>query len=306
MSAFPIGVHLPPAENQTPGGGGLSMADMVRLAEDAGVESAWVSDHTVLIENPASQYPFSKDGEFFAPPDSDWYDWVVVLSYLGAVTSRIRLGVAVAVLPHRNPLILAKQLATLDRLTGGRVALGIGAGWLEEEFDALGIPFRGRGSRTDGAVDLLRAAWTGTPPPGEYGPFTVPTGVHTRPTPVQHHLPILVGGESPAALRRIATRGDGWFGTIAGGRMSAEHLAVVVTRLHEALDRAERHPDEVEVTLRVAARSAEVGSAQFADYLQSLVAAGATRLTFDIGWRTADAVTTVLERLVHIAESIKR
>ncbi len=306
MSALPIGVHLPPAETNAPGRAGLSLVEMVCLAEEGGIESVWVSDHTVLIEEPASRYPFSEDGRFFAPPDSDWYDWVVVLSYLGGVTSRIRLGVAVAVLPHRNPVILAKQLATLDRLTGGRITLGIGAGWLEEEFDALGIPFQGRGRRMDGAIDLLRAAWTGAPAAGEYGPFTVPPGVHTRPTPVQEHLPILVGGESPAALRRIAARGDGWFGTIAGGRMSPEHLAGVVARLRQSLEQAGRDPDDIDITLRVAARAGDVGSTEFATYLERLVASGATRLTFDIRWRSPEAVTDVLERLVRIAESIER
>jgi probable F420-dependent oxidoreductase len=306
MATLPIGVHLPPADSAAVGGAGPALSEMACLAEGAGVESVWVSDHTVLIEEPASRYPFSQDGRFFAPPDSDWYDWVVTLAYLGALTSRVRLGVAVAVLPHRNPVILAKQLATLDRLTSGRITLGIGAGWLEEEFNALGVPFRGRGRTMDAAVDVLRAVWTGAPSAGKYGPFTIPAGVHTRPTPVQEHLPILVGGESAAALRRIATRGDGWFGTIAGGRMSAEHLGAVVARLHEALDRAGRERDEVEITLRVAARAADVRTSEFPRYLRSLVSAGATRLTFDIGWRSAEAVPRVLERLVDIAESIER
>ncbi|MEU8251207.1 LLM class F420-dependent oxidoreductase [Nonomuraea sp. NPDC048916] len=296
-----FGIHLPPNELDTDG---LGLRDLATLAERHGFESLWVSDHTVLVENPRSRYPFSESGEFYLPPDTDWYDWVVTLSFVAAATTAIRLGVGVAVLPHRHPVLLAKQLATLDRLSGGRVSLGAGAGWLAEEFDALGVPFAGRGRRVDAAIELMRATWTGAPPPGEHGPFSVPPGVRTRPVPVQGHVPILIGGESPAALRRAVVQGDGWFGTIAGGRMTPEHLKDVVGTLHANAERAGREPRDVDVTLRVAARSGDVFTSAFEDYLRRLAEAGATRLTFDLSWRSATRADEILHRLRALGDAL--
>lgn len=289
-----FGVHLPPAEHDT---GGLGMRGMAAMIDRHGFESLWVSDHTVLIEKPRSRYPFSETGEFYLPADADWYDWVVVLSFLAAVTTTTRLGVSVAVLPHRHPIMLAKQLATLDRLSGGRVTMGAGAGWLAEEFDALGVPFTARGKRMDAAINLMRATWTGRPPAGEYGPFTVPSGVHANPVPVQERMPILIGGESPAALRRAASRGDGWLGTITGGRMDPGHLRRVVETLRAEAAAAGKEPDDLDITLRVAARARDVFTSAFEEYLGELVAAGATRLTFDLSWRSANRAEETLHRL---------
>ena len=300
MAGFPIGIHLPPNEDDT---GGLRLADMAELAESAGFESLWVSDHTALIAESKSRYPFSETGEFMLPPDANWYDWVVVLSYLAARTTTLRLGVGVAVVPHRHPIVLAKQLATLDQLSNGRVIFGAGVGWLAEEFAALGVPFSARGARTDASIDLIRAAWTGAPPAGTYGPFEIPPGVHTRPVPVQARLPILIGGGSAATLRRAVTRGDGWFGAIAGGRMSPEHLAEVVRRLRTEADKAGRDFAEIDVSLRVSAPAREVFTQEYADYLHRLIDAGATRLTFDIGWRNAQRAADILHRLRTVVDA---
>lgn len=299
-TAHTFGIHLPPNEENP---AGLRLADMAAMVERHEFESLWLSDHTVLVEEPRSRYPFSTDGAFFAPPETDWYDWVVTLSYLAATTSRVRLGVGVAVLPHRQPVVLAKQLATLDRLSGGRVAFGMGVGWLAEEFAALGIPFRERGARTDAALEVMRQVWTGAPAAGEYGPFTIPDGVHSMPTPVQPRPPVLVGGESPAALRRAAVRGDGWFGTIAGGRMPPAHLHQVVARLRDQRRAAGLDPATLDVTLRVAA-GRDVSSPDFATYLADLLDAGATRLTFDLGWRSTSRAEEVLQRLRTLAADL--
>ncbi|TXK42611.1 LLM class F420-dependent oxidoreductase [Nonomuraea sp. C10] len=295
-----FGIHLPPGEHDTDG---LGMRGMAALVDRRGFESLWVSDHTVLIEEPRSRYPFSESGEFYLPADSDWYDWVVALSFLAAATTTTRLGVAVAVIPHRHPILLAKQLATLDRLSGGRVSLGAGAGWLAEEFDALGVPFAARGKRMDATIDLMRATWTGAPPPGEYGPFTVPPGVRTHPTPVQERVPILIGGESPAALRRAASRGDGWFGTIAGGRMEPERLREVVATLRAEAAGAGKDPHRLDITLRIAARAGDVFTPAFEEYLRDLVESGATRLTFDLGWRSASRSDEILHRLRELSDA---
>jgi probable F420-dependent oxidoreductase len=300
VTHYPIGIHLPPNEDDT---GGLGLAGMAQLAEQRGFESLWVSDHTALIAEPKSRYPFSETGEFFAPPETDWYDWVVALSYLAGRTRVLRLGVGVAVVPHRHPIVLAKQMATLDRLSGGRVTLGAGVGWLAEEFAAVGVPFAARGKRLDAAIDLMRAAWTGAPAAGQYGPFEVPPGVHTRPVPVQSHLPILIGGESPATMRRVVTRGDGWFGTSVGGRMSPEHLTDVVRKLRAEADAVGRDFSEIDVSLRVAAPSRDAFTQKFADYLRRLIDAGATRLTFDISWRDPQRAADILQRLRMVVDA---
>src|SRR5690606_14002028 len=115
---------------------------------------------------------------------------------IAGVTERIGIGVGVCVLPLRQPMLLAKQVATLDQLSGGRVLLGLGAGWMAEEFDALGVDFDARGQAMDGGLKLLRACWTGQPEPGTYGPWTVPAGVHCRPRPVRGTVPLFLGGDS--------------------------------------------------------------------------------------------------------------
>ncbi len=295
-----FGVHLPYREPW----GELLLADMVGMAEQYEFESAWVPDHTVLANRTFSRYPFSETGEFISSPDEDWYDWVVVLSYLAAVTTTIRLGVAVAVLPHRHPVTVAKQIATIDRLSGGRVSLGIGAGWLEEEFDALGVPFADRGKRTDAGIELMRAVWTGAPTAGEYGPFVMPAGIRAHPTPIQQHIPMLIGGESPAAIRRAVAAG-GWFGISVGGSMSPEHLSDVVARLRARSIAMEKDPAELDITVRVAAPGRQVGTPEFSQSLADLVAAGANRLTFDVNWSSAERAEGVLKQLRDIGSELR-
>ncbi|CAM3589536.1 TIGR03619 family F420-dependent LLM class oxidoreductase [Smaragdicoccus niigatensis] len=290
-----LGVHLPYREPW----GELDFAGMVALAEQYEFESAWVPDHTVLAEKTNSLYPFSDTGQFISPPDEDWYDWVVLLSYLAGLTSTIRLGVAVAILAHRHPVTVGKQIATIDRLSGGRVSLGIGAGWLAEEFEALGVPFDERGKRTDAGIALLREVWTGAPAAGDYGPYRIPEGIRSHPTPFQNPVPVLVGGESPAAIRRAVAAG-GWFGTSAGGTMSPAHLESVVQRLRAKAEATGKDPDGLDVTLRVAAPGRQVGTAEYTQYLRELVSAGATRLTFDVNWAVAERAEIVLKQLAQL------
>lgn len=300
MTTVQAGVYLPTNES-----GPLGYRDMAAIAEDARLDSLWVSDHTVLVRGATSRYPFSKDGRFFQEVDVDWYDWLVTLAFLAATTKTIRLGVAVAILPLRHPLALAKQVATLDRLSGGRVTLGIGTGWLAEEFAALGVPFAGRGARVDGAVDLLRAAWTGAPAAGEFGPFRVPPGVEVRPTPTQARLPILVGGFGPRVIRRVVERGEGWLGMSVGGKMSASQLHGVVVDLRRECDRVGRDPAEIDVAVRLSAPSREVGEPGYALWLRQLVEAGATSMSFDVAWRSPARVQETLVTLREITEGLR-
>jgi probable F420-dependent oxidoreductase len=287
-----LGIHLP--TNQS---GPLSYREMAALAEEAGFDTLWLSDHTVLVRDAVSRYPFSDDGRLFQAPDADWYDWLVTLAFLAATTTRIRLGVSVTILPLRHPLALAKQVATLDRLSGGRVSLGVGTGWLAEEFAALDVPFAGRGARTDAAIDLLRAAWTGAPEPGEYGPFHLPPGVEVRPTPAQDRLPILVGGAGDRVVRRVVAQADGWLGTSAGGRMTPAELRSMVGQLARECDRVGRDLSDLDVAVRLAAPARQVGTGEYRDWLAELVAAGATSMSFDVAWHDATRVRETLSAL---------
>lgn len=300
-SSLTSGVHVP---NYGPQWRTIDLAESARLVEQLGFDSLWLSDHIVLIEGARSRYPFSADGEFFLSADADWLDWVTTAAYLAALTSTIDIGVGVSVLPLRHPLLLAKQMATLDQLSGGRVRLGVGAGWLAEEFDALGIEFSARGKAMDGGLRLLRQAWTGAPSPGDYGPYRVPVGVRCHPLPSRPALPIYVGGESPAAFRRVAQYADGWYGSAPGGRIDPVRLQGAVAAIQAQCERYQRDPDQIDIALRVAAPARELGSDEFHQLLVTYVRHGVTRLSFDVGWRSPDEMAGRLEALAKTFEAV--
>jgi probable F420-dependent oxidoreductase len=195
-------------------GRGVDPARAIELAqagEEAGFESLWTVEHTVVPEGYQSAYPYSPDGKMAGGAnDFPLPDPLIWMAYVAAATSRIRLATGIIILPQHNPVITAKQVATLDHLSGGRVLLGIGVGWLEEEFRALGVPFADRGRRTDEYVAALRELWSGDPPSFD-GEFVRFAGAHCRPRPVRGSVPIIVGGHSEAAARRAGRLGDGFF-----------------------------------------------------------------------------------------------
>ena len=136
------------------------LVDLARSAEAAGFDSLWTVEHVIFPDGYQSEYPYARSGKMAADASSPIPDPLIWLAFVAAATTTLRLGTGILILPQRNPLILAKEVATLDRLSGGRVELGIGVGWLREEFDALGVPFERRGARTDEWIDLMRAVWT--------------------------------------------------------------------------------------------------------------------------------------------------
>jgi probable F420-dependent oxidoreductase len=178
-------------------------------AEELGFDSLWVADHIVIPTAIHSIYPYSASGEFPADPEQGMLDPLVTLGYLAAVTKRPRLGTWVLVLPHRNPIVTAKMFATLDVLAEGRIIMGAGVGWLEEEIRLLGAPFDQRGKLADEYIRAFRELWTNPDPSfeGEYCSFE---GFKCEPKPVQDRLPVWVGGHSARAMRRVAELGDGW------------------------------------------------------------------------------------------------
>jgi probable F420-dependent oxidoreductase len=179
-------------------------ARVARALEAAGFDSAWTGEHVVLPDPQAPPSP--------SPPGAAFLDPAVSLTFVAAHTERLRLATGIIILPQRNPLVLAKEIASLDVLSGGRAVLGIGAGYLHQEFRALGIPFERRGERTDEYLDAIRALWT-LPKPEFHGEFVSFSGIDAHPRPVQPGgPPIVVGGTSPGALRRAVSRGNGWYG----------------------------------------------------------------------------------------------
>lgn len=249
----------------------IGIPAMAQRIEAAGFASLWVSDHVLMPERIDSHYPFAADGVARWGLDDPWYDAIVAMSMAAAVTERVEIGVAVLVLPLRHPVILAKELASLDALSGGRIALGVGAGWLAEEFDALNVPYASRGARMDEWVALLRACWTGRPPAIEGAHYQLPAGTRLFPTPA-HDIPLLFGGVSNVALRRAATQGQGWL-----AHLYVDELDPVSLRAG-----AERIPDGHRLVLRVAGSTGRHGIV--AEHMAELAGAGVTEVIVDLDW----------------------
>ena len=188
------------------------MRAVAAAAEAGGFATLWAGEHVVLVDRPESRYPYSADGKIAVPADADWLDPLLGLSFIAAITSRIELATGILLLPEHNPVLAAKQAATLDVLSGGRLTLGVGIGWSAEEFAALGVPFARRGQRTAEYVAAMRELWAEDAASfsGEFARFEM---VRVNPKPVRaRRIPVVVGGNSDAALRRAAAFGDGWYG----------------------------------------------------------------------------------------------
>ncbi len=180
-------------------------------ADRCGIESIWAVEHVVIPDGYQSQYPYSDSGRIPGAEDADIPDPLIWLAYAAGITTEVRLATGILIVPQRNPVVLAKECATLDKLSNGRFELGIGVGWLEEEFSALGLPFYDRGRRTDDYVAAMRALWT-QDRASYTGQFAQFDQVIQRPQPLQPGgVPIVVGGHSNAAARRAGKLGDGFF-----------------------------------------------------------------------------------------------
>ena len=180
-------------------------------AERCGFATLWVGEHVVMVDESDSHYPYSDDGRIAISADVDWLDPLITLSFAAAATNRIELATGVLLLPEHNPVIMAKQAASLDRMTGGRLSLGVGVGWSKEEYDALGVPFEGRGRRLTEYVAAMRTLWRDDVASfsGEFVSFD---RVRVNPKPHGRSIPVVLGGNSDAALRHVAEWGDGWYG----------------------------------------------------------------------------------------------
>jgi probable F420-dependent oxidoreductase len=239
---------------------------VARAADAAGFATLWVGEHVVMVDEPASRYPYADDGRIAVPPEADWLDPVVALSFAGAATTRIGLATGVLLLPEHEPVALAKRLASLDVLSGGRLTLGVGVGWSREEFEAVGVPFERRGARASEYVDVLRTLWRDDVASFE-GEFVRFSGIRVNPKPLRRRIPVVVGGNSDAALRRAARWGDGWYGFDLG---SLDVVRERVAALRAMTASAGRDPGSLEVAVAVPTARPED--------LPALAATGVTQL----------------------------
>ncbi len=225
------------------------LLEVATAADRLGYDVVWTAEHLIFPYEIRSPYPY---GEKFPFPFTDpILDVATTLSYVAAVTSRVRLGSGVFVLPIHHPIALAKALATIDVLSNGRLLVGVGGGWLREEFEMLGVPFRERGARMDESLALLKALWTEERVTFRGRFFTVEDGVFF-PKPVQRpHPPIWIGGDSDAALRRAGRAGDGW---IAAPR-DLDRVAASIDTIRRHAEAAGRDPTAIGVASGGGARS---------------------------------------------------
>ncbi len=209
-----------------------SIERVVTTAEQAGFESVWTGEHVVVIDPQVPPSPVS--------PDATFIDTIASLAFVAAKTERIKIGSGILLLAQRNPVVVAKELASVDVLSKGRLLVGVGVGYVEGEFDALGIPYAERGARTTEHIDVLRTLWTEEKPSFD-GEFTSFSGIQVRPRPVQKpHPPIHVGGMSAPGLRRAVSKGDGWYGFF----LDVEGTAGVLKALEETAKTVPR-PDSL-------------------------------------------------------------
>ncbi|HZN12659.1 MAG TPA: TIGR03619 family F420-dependent LLM class oxidoreductase [Acidimicrobiales bacterium] len=240
-----------PSFGDAPAGGWRGLIDLAVAAEEAGVDRVVVSDHVILGPN-VDQYPW---GRFPVAPDGAWLEPLTVLTAIAAATSRVRLATGILIAPLRPAAVLAKTVATLDQLSGGRVDLGVGTGWQREEYDAVGLDFDRRGQLLTETITSCRAFWEGRVP-----------DVYCEPRPVQARLPIWFSGTlTPRNIRRIVELGDGWL-PITGA--TVDDVRVGIEQLRTALTAAGRDPDALQVQ----------GSARNFDDIPALAAAGVTTI----------------------------
>jgi len=234
------------------------LAHLATTAERCGFESIWTVEHVVIPQDYKSPYPYSSSGKIPGGEDFDIPDPLLPLAYAAAVTKTLKLGTAVVILPQRHPLYMAKEVATLDKLSNGRVMLGIGSGWLKEEFDALGLDFHVRGRRTDEAIEAIRVLWRENVASfsGKHFNFSQ---VKSYPKPVQPGgVPILVGGHSPAATRRAGRLGDGFFPAFG----NPDRLKGLFAMVAEEAKKAGRDPNRIELSCMARARLDEIKAVQ--------------------------------------------
>jgi len=219
---------------------GEGAAQLGRAAEAAGFESVWTVEHVVYPEGYESTYPYAPNGKMPGSGDNPIPDPLIWLACVAANTTTLRLATGISLLPERSPLLFAKEVATLDMMSGGRVELGIGIGWLKEEFEALGVPWPRRGPRTEEYMEVMRALWA-SDDVSFHGEFINIDHISSNPKPAAGRVPIHIGGHSEAAAKRAGRVGDGFWP--AGG-----DLRELITLARQTAEDAGRDPESIEIT----------------------------------------------------------
>ncbi len=303
ISAMNVGLSIP----RLPDAQGIRR--FVQRAEELGFESVLAGDHILLPTGGTDQYPYTADGSFSRPADEPFLETMTMLGFMAACTDSIKLGSTVIILPYRNPLVQAKMFASLDVLTAGRMICGVGVGWLEKEFDTLGVPYAERGPMSDEFLEIFKALWTQANPEF-HGKYYDIEDVQFYPKPVQQpHIPIWVGGHSRPALRRVAKYGDCWHTT----RQTPDFVAQNLPYLREQTERAGREASSISISLKRSLHftdldSKEEGSVRTGGVIiastQEVIddvyycrELGIDQLTFDFRVEGLDASIRVMEHL---------
>jgi len=220
-----------------------AMVGLAQLAESLGLESVWTFEHSIVPNEYHSKYPYSPDGKMGVKPETNFVDPLIALTAVATQTKTLRLGTGVNILSQANPLYVAKQAASLDFVSNGRFELGVGIGWLREEFQAAGTPFERRGARFDDYIQAMRKLWSGETVEHK-SEFLDWTDFKSYPVPIQNPFPVVIGGTKGKAFERTAKYGNGWFAPTA----SPDQLSPLMAQLGEACAECDRDPSEIEVT----------------------------------------------------------
>ncbi len=260
-----------------------------QLAENSGFESVWTFEHVIVPVDYESKYPYDASGKMGAAPESPFVDPLLALTAVAAATKTIRLGTGVNILSQVNPLYMAKQAASLDFISQGRFMLGVGIGWLREEFEALGVPFERRGARFDDYVVAMRKVWSGEVVEHQ-SDFINWSGFKSYPLPVQKPLPLVMGGAAGKIYERIAKFGDGWFAPIG----DPAELKEALTKLRAACDAHDRDMSEIEITTMWPGRGGK-------EAVEVMAEAGAHRLVvpiFALGANPIEGIQKLAEEVI--------
>lgn len=270
---------------------GVQSADQIvqtaQLVESLGYESVWTFEHVIVPVNYESKYPYNKSGNMGAAPETNFVDPLIALSAVAAATKTLRLATGVNILSQVNPIYMAKQAASLDFMSNGRFMLGVGIGWLREEFDALGVPFERRGARFDDYVTGMRKIWSGEVVEHE-SDFISWQGFKSYPLPIQNPFPVVMGGVKGKIFQRTAQLGNGWFAPTGDPAELREHMS----SLKKECDAIGRDLSEIEITCMWPG----IGGR---DFLAELEAVGVTRVVMPM-MGEGDPV----ERLHKVAEEV--
>ena len=263
----------------------VMIKDFAQRCEGMGIESLWMGEHVVLFDKTENPYPGAKDGKIPVPTGGGMLDTVATFGYLSGVTEKLRFGTGISLISQRNPIYTAKEFATLDWLSGGRIDFGIGVGWCKEEVLASGYTWPDRGARSDEFLALITALWTQETTEFRGKHFDV-APCRMDPKPLQTpHVPIFVGGHSKAALRRAAKYGNGWYGF----QLNPAQTAPIIDELQDLLAQQGRADDPFEIVI-----TPSRADAQSIEQFEQL---GIKRLVLHLGSQKPAAIDTRLREI---------